>query len=156
MPYNLLSMMRFIYTFFSFLFIQAAIAQKTATLNGKVVDENNKPLVGVSIEILGKQKGGITNDSGFFKISLTPNRVAGIVFSYVGYFSTQKNITLSLGETEFITVTLKRNPEQLEEVVVKDKRGRRDVSADAEREGGGIRTKAHADFEYRLQPRRSL
>lgn len=120
-------MLRFVYIIIVFFLVTPTIAQKNATLTGKVVDENNQPLVGVTIEILGKQKGGITNDSGFFKISLTPNKVAGIVFSYVGYFSTQKNITLSLGETEFITITLKKNPQQLKEVVVKDKRGRREI-----------------------------
>ena len=113
--------------FFSYIYIGSSIAQKTATLLGKVVDENAKPLSGVSVEILGKQKGTVTNDSGLFKLSVTPNKIAGIVFSYVGYVSVQKNITLSVGETENITIKLKRSTKDLTEVVVKDKRERRET-----------------------------
>lgn len=113
--------------FFSFICIVSLHAQKTATLTGKVVDENAKPLSGVSVEILGKQKGTVTNDSGLFKISVTPNKIAGIVFSYVGYVSVQKNITLSVGEAENITIKLKRSTKDLTEVVVKDKRERRET-----------------------------
>jgi hypothetical protein len=112
---------------FSFLIVQIANAQKNATLTGKVIDENNKPLIGVSIEILGKQKGAITNDSGFFKLTLTANKVAGIVFSHTGFISFQKNITLNAGETESITVKLKRNTTTLKGVEVKDKKDRREI-----------------------------
>lgn len=121
-------MVRFVYIFITLIFfLPQAFAQKTATLTGKVIDENNQPLVGVSIEIIGKQKGGISNDSGFFSINITPNKIAGIIFSYVGYYAIQKNINLSSGESEFLTITLTRNPNQLKEVVVKDKRGRREI-----------------------------
>ncbi|MBP9213111.1 MAG: hypothetical protein KBF36_01025, partial [Chitinophagaceae bacterium] len=66
-------MVRFVYIFITLIFfLPQAFAQKTATLTGKVIDENNQPLVGVSIEIIGKQKGGISNDSGFFSINITP------------------------------------------------------------------------------------
>ncbi len=116
-----------LFIFFSFICIVSLHAQKTATLTGKVVDENAKPLSGVSVEILGKQKGTVTNDSGLFKISVTPNKIAGIVFSYVGYVSVQKNITLSVGEAENITIKLKRSTKDLTEVVVKDKRERRET-----------------------------
>jgi hypothetical protein len=112
---------------FSFLIVQIANAQKNATLTGKVIDENNKPLIGVSIEILGKQKGAITNDSGFFKLTITANKVAGIVFSHTGFISFQKNITLNAGETESITVKLKRNTTTLKGVEVKDKKDRREI-----------------------------
>ena len=105
----------------------SSIAQKLATLTGKVVDENNIPLAGVSVEILGKQKGTITNDSGFFRLSIVPNKVAGIIFSYTGFSSFQKNITLSMGEVENVTIKLKKTTKQLKEVVVKDKRDRREI-----------------------------
>lgn len=116
-----------LFIFFSFICIVSLNAQKTAVLTGKVIDENAKPLGGVSVEILGKQKGAVTNDSGFFKLTVTPNKIAGIVFSYVGYVSVQKNITLNVGETENITIILKRSTKDLTEVVVKDKRERRET-----------------------------
>jgi hypothetical protein len=113
--------------FLSFICVVSLNAQKTATLTGKVVDENSKPLSGVSVEILGKQKGTVTNDSGLFKLTITPNKIAGIVFSYVGFVTVQKNVTLSVGETENITIKLKRSTKDLTEVVVKDKRERRET-----------------------------
>lgn len=119
--------MRFLIVLFFFLLIGTPlIAQKPATLTGKVLDENNKPLTAVSIEVLGKQKGTTTNDSGYFKLTITPNKVAGIVFSYVGYTPIQKNITLNVGETENITIILKRNIKDLGSVTVKDRKGRRE------------------------------
>jgi hypothetical protein len=117
----------FLFIFFSFICIGLLNAQKTAVLTGRVIDESAKPLIGVSVEILGKQKGTVTNDSGFFKLSVTPNKIAGIVFSYVGYIPVQKNITLNVGETENITIILKRSTKDLAEVVVKDKRERRET-----------------------------
>lgn len=117
----------FLFIFFSFICIDLLNAQKTAVLTGRVIDENAKPLIGVSVEILGKQKGTVTNDSGFFKLSVIPNKIAGIVFSYVGYTPVQKNITLNVGETENITIILKRSTKDLTEVVVKDKRERRET-----------------------------
>lgn len=120
--------MRAILITLSIILLSSSInAQKKATIKGKVLDENDKPLIGVSIEIIGKQKGTTTNDSGFFKIDIPSNKVAALVFSFTGFRSVQKNYTLSEGEIESISVKLKIDTTQLKGVTVKDKRGRRET-----------------------------
>ncbi|MFS8082784.1 MAG: carboxypeptidase-like regulatory domain-containing protein, partial [Ginsengibacter sp.] len=46
-------------------------AQKNpAYVSGKVTDENDDPLPGVSVTILGSQSGIVTNDSGTFRLKV--------------------------------------------------------------------------------------
>jgi hypothetical protein len=79
---------------------------KTAFVSGKVLDENDKPLARVTIQILGKQKTYTTNDSGFFKMQVNAGSAFALVFNYVGYKSLQKNFTLNTGEEENIVIKL--------------------------------------------------
>lgn len=115
-----------IFIFLLFLSSSAIYAQKTATLTGKVIDEDHKPLTNVSIELIGKKQGVISNDSGFFKIIIPSNKVVSLIFSFTGYVPIQKNIILNTHEIEFITIRLKRDTSKLKEVEVKDNRRRRE------------------------------
>ena len=120
--------MRFFFNFILTILISTnLLAQKTSTIQGKIVDENENPLKGVSVEILGKQKGTISNDSGFFKLEITPNKTVAVVFSYTGYSSFQKNILLSAGAIENVVIRLKLSVSNLTGVTVKDKRERREA-----------------------------
>ncbi len=76
----------------------AVFSQKhAATITGKVVDENEHPLVQVSVGILGKEKGTKTNDSGRFSITVTAGKPVALVFSYTGYKTLQRNFKLLQG-----------------------------------------------------------
>ena len=97
---------------------------KKATVSGKVIDENDKPLLHVNISILGREKGTTTNDSGKFLITVTPGRPLALVFSYTGYKNVQRNFNLLEGENEIITVQLQTEQNVLEGVTVKDNRPR--------------------------------
>ncbi|TAL44426.1 MAG: TonB-dependent receptor [Chitinophagaceae bacterium] len=101
--------------------------KKPAYVSGKVLDENEKPLPNVSITILGRQTGIITADSGTFRIKITPNRAFAIVFSYTGYKTEQRNFLLSEGEEETITLRMERGAKTLEEVIITDRRDRREA-----------------------------
>jgi len=103
------------------------MAQKSATISGKVIDENDKPLAGVSVELLGKQKGTVSNDSGFFSLSVTPGKAFALVFSFTGFKTVQKSYTLNVGETESVVIKLEHTVKELGGVVVKDNRERREV-----------------------------
>lgn len=103
----------------------SALAQnKKATISGKVVDENDKPLFHVSISILGKQTETTTNDTGWFSITVTPGRPFALVFSFTGYNTAQRNFNLLPGENEIVTVQLQPLLNVLENVTVKDNRPR--------------------------------
>ena len=57
--------------FFAVCFSNTATAQKkTATVSGRVVDENEKPLANVSLVILGRRIGMVTSDSGTFRMQV--------------------------------------------------------------------------------------
>ncbi|MEO8854892.1 MAG: TonB-dependent receptor, partial [Ginsengibacter sp.] len=96
-----------------------SIAQKnTAHISGRVVDEDEKPINGVSISILGKQNGIATGDSGIFRIAVPAEKAFALIFSHSGFLDQQKNFLLSEGEEEHINIILKRNSKTLQTVVV--------------------------------------
>ncbi|MDF2381054.1 TonB-dependent receptor [Nostoc ellipsosporum NOK] len=112
----------------TFLFVLPAVAQKNpAFVSGIVLDEEDKPLAGVSVTILGRQTGISTNDSGKFRIQVVPEKAFALVFSHTGFTPEQKNFLLNEGEEESITIQLKKGAEVLSEVVVSDQRDRREA-----------------------------
>lgn len=98
----------------------AVTAQKKyAYVSGKVVDENEQPLAKVSIEILGRQSGILSSDSGTFKIKVPAEKPFALVFSFLGYRTEQRNFYLSENEQEKIVMRLEKGGgKTLEEVVV--------------------------------------
>lgn len=113
--------------FFLFLFSLPLFAQKTATVSGRVVDENEATLAGVSISILGQQKGITTSDSGTFRLTVPANRAFALVFTYSGYKATQRNFLLNEGEEEMVIIRLEAGTGTLQEVIIRDQRERTEV-----------------------------
>ncbi len=111
--------------FISLFFSTCLFAQKKeARVSGRVVGENELPLAGVSVVILGQQQGSKTTDSGTFRIAVPANRAFALVFSYSGYRPAQQNFILAEGEEESITVRLEPGSGTLEEVIIRDQRER--------------------------------
>ncbi|MCE3282740.1 MAG: TonB-dependent receptor [Chitinophagaceae bacterium] len=103
------------------------LAQNTAVVNGLVVDENDKPLAGVLVNIIGRSTSVNTNDSGRFSISVPVNRQVALLFFAEGFNSTRKTLFLRPGEAETITVKLAPFSGQLDPViVVNPNKGRRE------------------------------
>lgn len=94
-----------------YLFSMPIFSQET-TFTG-VVQDDNGPLVGVSVIAKGTKTGTITDLNGKFAIKIT-KQTKELVFSYMGY-TTQ---TVALGNERNLTITLKENAAALEEVVV--------------------------------------
>jgi CarboxypepD_reg-like domain/TonB-dependent Receptor Plug Domain len=107
----------------------SAFSQKKAgaIVSGKLLDENDNPLPGVSVTILGRQSGLITSDSGTFRIRVPPDKAFALVFSFTGYKSEQRNFLLNQGEEEKIVVRLERSGKALQQVVVSDQRENRET-----------------------------
>ena len=101
--------------------------KKSAVLTGKVIDENDIPIAGVSIVILGNQSGIISSDSGTFRITVPAERAFALVFSHSGFHDLQRNFLLNNQEEEFITIQLVNAGKTLETVVVKDETERRET-----------------------------
>lgn len=98
-----------------------SIGQKrSAIINGKIVDDNENPLAGVNIIILGNQQGIMSSDSGTFRIQVPAGKAFALVFSHTGYLSFQKNFLLNNQEEEFVTIQLLNEKKTLETVTIKN------------------------------------
>ncbi|MBP1612995.1 MAG: hypothetical protein H6Q13_443 [Bacteroidetes bacterium] len=87
-------------------------AQGQIKVSGKIVDQNNDPMIGVSVLEKGTSNGTITDFDGNYVLSL--KRGATILYSYIGYISQERQVTAA-GE---YNITLKEDTKTLEEVVV--------------------------------------
>ena len=87
------------------------LAQRIIT--GKVVDNNNEPLIGASIFVQGTTVGTVTDVDGSYSLEV-PQGSNVLVFSYTGYSS--KEITI--GTSNVIDITLEEESTLLNEVVV--------------------------------------
>ncbi len=101
-----------------------AAQKKTASVSGRVVDDNENPLASVSVSILGQQKGISTNDSGHFILKVPADKAFALIFSYAGFKTVQQNFLLNEGEEELITVRMEPGNPVLEEVIIRDQRER--------------------------------
>ena len=108
-------------------FLTASAQKKIAFVSGQVIDENENPLAKVSVVILGKTTGIVTNDSGFFRIKVTAAKSIALIFSHTGYAETQKNFYLSDNEEERITIRLQRDGKTLKTVIVTNDRERKEL-----------------------------
>ena len=97
----------------SFLLFSSLLAAQQRIFTGKVVDENNNPLLGVSITVKGKPTVGTATDAGGnFSIEATVNDV--LVFEFVGH---QKE-ELKIGSNSSLNMVLYQLETALDEVVV--------------------------------------
>lgn len=103
--------------------------RKNATVSGKVLDDNETPLAGVSVVILGKTTGVLTNDSGRFSLQVPADRAFALVFTFTGFQTEQRNLFLNPNEEERIVVRLNKGIKELQEVTIRDDRIRSEASA---------------------------
>ncbi len=113
-----------IVTFLLVVFTTLTTSAQTFILSGKVVDENQEPLVGATVAVRNQTKGTSTDFNGKFKLNLTKGTHT-IEVSYVGFKSTSQEVELT--NNQQITFQLISNETVLDEVLVSAVR----VKADA-------------------------
>lgn len=86
--------------------------EKGKKLTGVVVDENNEPLIGVSIQVKGVSKGTTTDIDGKFTIDADPN--TALIFSYLGYLTQEQKIK----DQTNLKVNMIPDTQTLDEVIV--------------------------------------
>ncbi len=102
--------------FFLFICTVTINAQQRFTLSGTITDQDsNENLIGVSVAIPDIQTGTITNEYGFYSITL-PRGVYKIQISYLGFNTVTRTITLS--ENVSKNFRLQSNVENLNEVII--------------------------------------
>ena len=80
------------------LFLSTALLKAQITIKGKITDNENLPLQGVSITERGSAKGNVTDAQGNFSIVSKTNK-AVLVYSYIGYKKQEKTYSTSQEET---------------------------------------------------------
>lgn len=83
-----------------------------ALVKGRVVDEENVALPGVTVQIMNTQRGNITDGDGNYTISVKPSDT--LVFSMVG----MKTQLVAVGSQTVINITLAVEATEVEQVVV--------------------------------------
>ncbi len=113
---------------FGFITITCFAQNKTATITGRILDDNENPIADISVVILGRVSGIVSSDSGTFSLVVPAGRSLALTFTHTGFLSAQKNFYLSPGETESVVIRMTRTDKTLEEIVIKDQRDRKENS----------------------------
>ena len=109
----------------SLLFSSFSFAQvgPQARLSGFITDKNTqKPLAGVTIEILGTGKGANTDSTGFFRITTSPGTYNFKVTRITYTAKTVNNVVLTSGNETTLSIELEPDSKNLDEVVVLNRR----------------------------------
>lgn len=94
-----------------------ATAQQRYTISGYVKDQQSgESLIGISVSKAGTGLGTVTNEFGFFSLTL-PTGEHELQFSYVGYTSIKMNIPLV--ENKTLNIKLEKSSSQLSTITVK-------------------------------------
>lgn len=109
--------MKFILPVFLFLaFNLSAQTPNKFTISGYIKDASNgEALIGVSVFVTETKGGGVTNEYGFYSITLPPANYT-LHYSYVGYSTITK--TIALDKNVRTDIELSGEAEQLQEIVV--------------------------------------
>jgi TonB-linked SusC/RagA family outer membrane protein len=82
-------------------------------VKGVVVDDQNKPLAGVTVQVKGTTLGTTTDKDGEYSISVADGK-AVLVFSFIGF----KSQEITVGDRQTIDVTMESSVTELAETVV--------------------------------------
>lgn len=94
-------------------------SQEKFTISGTISDvRNNETLIGVNVNIVGTKIFAISNEYGFYSITL-PNGNYQLSISYVGYETVEEQISLTQNLKKSYSLT--ESNEILEEVIITEK-----------------------------------
>lgn len=94
------------------LFLTVGLAAQNLTVSGTVIDENDEPLAGASVFVLGTTTGEITDIDGKFSIKV--RKGTKLQVSYIGY---KEQELVAMGQNN-VTVRLQPDTQVLDEIVV--------------------------------------
>lgn len=111
--------------------VNLAAFSQTGKVAGKILNEKNEPLQGVSIKITGAPGGTTTDGSGQYILTLPAGKTYELVFTAVGYAAkTISEIAITAGQVTDLNITLEISGGNLGQVVVTGARtARRETTA---------------------------
>ncbi|EPR70604.1 hypothetical protein ADIWIN_3465 [Winogradskyella psychrotolerans RS-3] len=89
----------------------------SAQITGNITDNNNEVLPFVNILIENTYKGTTSNDDGYYELNISTPKTYTIVYSYLGYKTVKKTITIEKFPFE-LDITLAEESVSLNEVVI--------------------------------------
>ncbi len=102
-----------------FSIFSAAYSQEKFTLSGIIIDyKSNETLIGVNISVIGQNANVITNEYGFYSLTL-PKGNYQLAISYVGFQTLETSISLTQNIKK--NISLSESNENLEEVIITEK-----------------------------------
>ena len=91
------------------------IFSQSKTVTGSVLDDQGMPLPGVSIQVKNSTSlGAVTDFDGEFSIFIPSDQDKTLVFSYVGFYTQQVDVSL----INNVNISMETDTTVLEEVVV--------------------------------------
>ncbi|MFY0605361.1 MAG: carboxypeptidase-like regulatory domain-containing protein [Cyclobacteriaceae bacterium] len=97
---------------FTFLFTSQLLAQSTL-VKGQVLDQSGVGIPGATVVLLGTSQGTISDIDGQFELRL-PDDIVTLKFSHVQYETHEE--TIDVTQVEAITITLKEQTTQLQDI----------------------------------------
>lgn len=91
----------------------------SSRFNGRIVDENNSPLVGATITVKGSKKYAVSGSTGAFVLDLEENDV--LIISYIGYETKELKVTRGLlqsGVASLLDIKLSLAASSLDQVQI--------------------------------------
>jgi hypothetical protein len=105
------------------LFATSFIYAQDAIIQGIILDENNKPIADVNINVLQTTLGTSSDKTGFYKLIVPANQNITVVFTSISYKSaTIKDLKLDGKAPLEFNPVLKTNIEQITEVFINNTR----------------------------------
>jgi iron complex outermembrane receptor protein len=86
---------------------------KERVVTGKITDENNEPMIGVTILVAGTTTGTLSDNNGTFSVKV-PEGKNELRISFISY----ETVTLAIPASNVVNVQMKPQAESLDEIVV--------------------------------------
>ncbi|AUS06179.1 TonB-dependent receptor [Pseudotamlana carrageenivorans] len=99
--------------FFVLIYVSAA---QTATIKGVILDDQNLPVEKVNIKYLNQ--GTVSNENGFYTLTIPANRDIKVVFTHVAFKNIESVFNLKNGETYEFNPIMNASVEQIATVII--------------------------------------
>jgi hypothetical protein len=96
-------------------------SQESGILKGRITDEKGNPAFGATIVDEINNNGTITNENGYYELSVPSNTDLTITISFIGYEKISVPVKVGAGKTYEINRSLVPKSEEIEEVLIESK-----------------------------------
>ncbi len=97
--------------------LQTPQSPKMVQFKGRVIDNNQEPIIGANVIITGTTIGIATDENGQFTLHI-PEKTKSITITYIGYETQVINLTPEMLKTDANIFTLQESTSFIDEVVV--------------------------------------